>query len=147
MLPLLEGRINRTTFVIGSGLGLAILGLVVAIFIIPVALIDIVINGSRISAVFKPIYYIFLVPLLVYLCYFGILAIKRTHDCGLPGIPLFILFVGFMAAGRLSDVWLLNLAGLVLVALLFVIPGQRARNKFGPRPPARFRFSSLRIDG
>ncbi len=132
---------------IGSGLGLGIMILVIGIFIVPVALIDIVINGSRVSAAFKPIYYIvFLIPAIAYFLYFCILTIRRAHDCGYPGVPILTVFVIVELIGRMANLWLLSLGGFLLLGLLFLIPGQKTRNNFGARPPARFRLSSLRLD-
>lgn len=135
------------TFIIGCGLGLTIMILVIVIFIVPLALIDIVANGSHVSTAFKPVYYIvFLVPAFVYFVYFCILAIKRAHDCGYPGVPILLVFTIVEVVGRLADLWLLNLGALVLIGLLFLIPGQKTRNNFGARPPARFRLASLKLD-
>lgn len=147
MAVLLDGRINRLTFMIGSGIGLAIMILIITIFIVPVALIDIVVNGSHVSVAFKPLYYIvFLVPGFIYFIYFCILAIKRAHDCGYPGVPILLVFTIAEVIGRLADLWILNFVSLLLLGLLFIIPGQKTRNNFGARPPTRFRMSSLRLN-
>lgn len=143
-MPLLEGRIDRKTFVIASGAGLGVLLAVIAVFIIPIGLIDIVVNQSH-SINFKPVYFIFLVPAAVYAFYFSVLAIKRAHDLGLPGVPLLFLLGFLEVISKLTGWWVPHLLVLGMLISLIACPGHKARNKFGPSPHKRFRFANLRL--
>lgn len=144
-MPLLEGRIDRKTFIIGSGVGLGFLLGVIIVFIVPIALIDIVINLSN-DINFRPVYYIILIPAaVIYAFYFSVLAIKRAHDFGFPGIPLLGLVGILEVTSRLSGQWLPHLLVLMLLVVLIVLPGHKGSNKFGPSPHKRFRFANLRL--
>lgn len=144
MMPLLEGRIDRKTFVLGIAVGLGVLLAVIIIFIIPIGLIDIIVNQSnRVS--FKPIYFIFVVPAVVYIFYFSVMAIKRAHDFGWPGVPLLFLIGVSEVISQFTGWWLPHLLVLLMLLALCVLPSQKERNKFGPRPHKRFRFANLRL--
>jgi len=145
-MPLLHGRIDRRTFIIGNALAIAVLGVISAVFLIPLAVLDIVFNGSKASVVFKPIYYIFLIPAAIFCMYFFVLAVRRAHDFGYPGVPILLLFFGLQVGARLSDFWILNVASFLILFALCIVPGNKLRNQFGGRPPRRFKLSSLRLD-
>ncbi len=145
MMPLLEGRIDRKTFIMGSAVGLGILLAVIIMFIIPIGLIDIVVNQSH-SVNFRPVYFIFAIPAIVYAFYFGVLAIKRAHDIGLPGVPLLIIVGIAEFISRLTGWWIPHLLALLLLLLLVIYPSHKGSNKFGPRPHKRFRIANLRLN-
>lgn len=145
MLPAFNGRITRTTFVIGNAIGLGILAFIAFIYIVPLAILDIVINGSNASSVFRVLYSFYAIPALFYFFFFAVLFVRRMHDIGYPGMLILWLFIGLQVVARVADIWLLNLVGLLIVLGLCALPGQKARNNFGPKPQKKFSVKDLLI--
>ena len=145
MLPAYKGRINRKTFVLGNLIGLAALGFAALIYIVPLALIDIVVNGSEGSVVFRALYGLFVVPAIFYFFYFSVLFVRRLHDVGMPGMLLFWSFILLMGCARLLDIWILNVVALAILAAVVLLPGQKRSNAFGAKPGPKFRLASLVI--
>lgn len=149
MLPAYRGRINRKSFVAGNVLGIGLLGFAALIYIVPIAIIDILItsvaNFTAVEPVFKVLYSLFLIPAVFYFFYFSVLFVKRIHDIGYPGILLLWLLIGSEVAARVLDISLLNLLGVAIVALAVVVPGQKIRNKFGAKPTKRFNLKELSV--
>jgi uncharacterized membrane protein YhaH (DUF805 family) len=143
MLSLFAGRLDRKSYIVGNGLALGALIFAVLIVVVPVAILDLVINGPNSSQVFKVLYSIALIPAVMWYFFFMILMVRRLHDLGYPGLLIVILFTASEGAGRLLDIWILHLAGLVLIALLCTLPGQKSRNNFGNKPPKRFKMAML----
>lgn len=145
MLPAFNGRLTRTGFVIGNAIGIAILGFIAFIYIVPLAILDIVINGSNGSEVFKILYMLYGIPALFYFFYFCVLFVRRMHDIGYPGMLILWIFIGLEGVARVADIWLLNLAGIVIVLGLCALPGQKTKNTFGPKPHKKFAIKDLLI--
>lgn len=143
MLPAFKGRINRKTFLAGNIVGIALLGFAALIYIVPLALIDIVVNGQNVSPIFKALYALFLIPGIFYFFYFSVLFVKRMHDIGYPGLLILWLFIIGELVSRVADIWALNLVGLVLILGLCALPGQKRRNNFGPKPQKKFRGDDI----
>lgn len=143
MLPAYNGRINRKTFVIGNAVGLGLLGFAALIYILPLAIADIVINGSSGSTLFKFLYGLFVIPAIFYFFYFTVLFVKRLHDFGLPGMLILWTFIISQAGARVLHFPIITLLGIVVVLGLCVVPGQKARNNFGPKPHKKFRLNDL----
>ncbi len=79
MLPAFKGRINRKTFVLGNAVGLGLLGFAALIYILPIAVIDILVSkpgGS--SPVFKTLYFLFAIPVLFYLFFGAVLFCEKN---------------------------------------------------------------------
>lgn len=144
MLPAFKGRINRKTFVLGNGIGLALLAAVALIYIVPVAIIDIVISGSGGSSpIFKALYSLFIIPSLFYFFFAAVLFVKRMHDIGYPGMLLLWGFILIEILARVVDIWELNILGIVIILGVCALPGQKDRNYFGPKPHKNFRLHDL----
>lgn len=143
MLPAYRGRINRKTFLAGNVVGLSALGFAALIYIVPLALADIIINGSHNSSIFKLLYMLFVIPAVFYFFYFSVLFVKRLHDIGFPGMLILWLFIGSEIGARLLNLWELNLLGILIVLALCALPGQKSRNNFGPKPSKKFRSADL----
>ena len=143
MLSLFAGRLDRKSYIVGNGLALGILFAAVLIFVIPIAILDLLINGANSSQIFKVLYLIVVVPAVMWYFFFMILMVRRLHDLGYPGLLVVILFTLSEGAGRVLDIWILHLAGLILIALLCALPGQKSRNNFGNKPPKRFKIAML----
>jgi uncharacterized membrane protein YhaH (DUF805 family) len=143
VLPAYHGRINRKTFILGNAVGLGLLGFAALIYIVPLAIADIVINGSNGSIIFKFLYGLFVIPAIFYFFYFTVLFVKRVHDVGYPGMLILWLFIGAQVAARLLDQPIFTLAGIVLIVGLCALPGQKAQNHFGPKPHKKFRLDDL----
>lgn len=143
MLPAFKGRINRKTFFLGNIVGLAVLGFAGLIYIVPLALIDIIVNGSNVSPVFKALYALFIIPALFYFFYFSVLFVKRMHDIGFPGLLILWTFIIVEVVARVADIWMLNIAGFVILLAVCFLPGQRRRNNFGPHPGKKFKTSDI----
>ena len=143
MLPAYHGRINRKTFLLGNIVGLSLLGFAALIYIIPLAIADIVINGSNGSVLFKFLYGLFVIPAIFYFFYFTVLFVKRMHDIGYPGMLMlwafFILeFIAFFFGFRE-----LNLVVFIIIAGVCFMPGKKVRNNFGPKPHKKFKLQDL----
>lgn len=144
MLPAFHGRINRKTFVLGNAVGLALLGFVGLIYIVPIAVVEIVVGGSGDSSpVFKFLYSLFLIPALFYLFFAAVMFVKRMHDIGYPGMLLLAAFIALEVVARLADIWILNILGLVILLGVCALPGQKTRNNFGPPPHKKFKLRDL----
>lgn len=143
MLPAYHGRINRKTFVFGNIVGLAILGFAALIYIVPVAIIDIVINGSNPSSIFKLLYYVFLIPAIFYFFFFTVLFVKRMHDIGYPGILILWIFIFAQIVSQLLGIWQLSVLSFVILLGVCALPGQKIRNNFGPKPSKKFKINDL----
>ncbi len=144
MLPAFKGRINRKTFVLGNALGLAVLGFVALIYILPIAVIDIVVSGSGGSSpVFKVLYGLFIIPSLFFFFFAAVLFVRRMHDIGYPGMLLLWTFVILQLASRIADIWLLNIIGLIILLGVCALPGQKKRNNFGPPPAKKFKVHDV----
>lgn len=145
MLPAYKGRINRKTFILGNIIGLAVLGFGALIYIVPLALMDIVINGSNASAVFRVLYSLFVIPALFYFFYFSVLFVRRLHDMGFPGMLIFWSFIFMEGVARILDIWVLNIVGFLIILSICLLPGQKTRNNFGQKPGRKFKLSDLAI--
>lgn len=145
MLPAFSGRITRTTFVFGNAIGLGILAFVALIYIVPLAVLDIVVNGSNPSPVFPFLYSLFVIPTLFYFFFFSVLFVRRMHDIGYPGMLILWAFILVEAMARFLDIWMLNIVGLLIVLGLCALPGQKVRNSFGPKPHKKFALKDLVI--
>jgi uncharacterized membrane protein YhaH (DUF805 family) len=148
MLHAFHGRINRKTFLLGNMLGLSILGFIALIYIVPVAVIDLVVNasaGAGAGSVFKVLYGLYLIPVLFYAFYAAVLFVKRMHDIGYPGMFILIVFVISQVLSRIADIWLLNILAFVIVSVVCLFPGKKDRNNFGPKPHKKFRLRDLII--
>lgn len=145
MLPAYKGRINRKTFVLGNMVGLSVLGFAGLIYIVPLALIDIVVNGSNVSSVFKVLYALFIIPAIFYFFFFSVLFVKRMHDIGFPGLLILWIFIIGEGVARVADIWELNIAGLLLLIAVCFLPGQKKRNNFGPRPGKKFKMDNIAV--
>ena len=143
MLPAFKGRINRKTFFMGNIAGLMVLGFAGLIYIVPLAIIDIVVNKSTVSPVFKILYALFLIPAIFYFFYFSVLFVKRMHDIGFPGLLLLWTFIILEGVARVADIWMLNIAGFVILLAVCFLPGQRGRNNFGPKPGKKFKTDDI----
>ena len=62
MLSLFAGRLDRKSYIIGNGLALGVLLAAMLIIWLPVAILDLVINGSNSSNVFNVLYGIVIIP-------------------------------------------------------------------------------------
>jgi uncharacterized membrane protein YhaH (DUF805 family) len=145
MLPAYKGRINRKTFLIGNIIGLCVLGFAALLYIVPLAIMDIVINKSTVSSVFRVLYSLFLIPALFYFFYFSVLFVKRMHDIGYPGLLILWSFIIMEGVARVLDIWVLNIVGFVLIIGVCALPGQKARNNFGQKPHKKFKLADLAI--
>ncbi len=144
MLPAFKGRINRKTFLLGNAIGLGLLGVVALIYVVPVAICDIIISGSGGSnPVFKVLYALFIIPTLFYLFFAAVLFVKRMHDIGYPGLLLLWGFIILEVLAHLADVRLLNILGFVIILGVCSLPGQKDRNSFGPKPHKKFKIHDL----
>jgi uncharacterized membrane protein YhaH (DUF805 family) len=144
MLDLFAGRLDRKSYFIGNGLALAMLLGAVLIIVVPIAILDLLINNNRQSDVFSAFYLLAVIPGGMWYFFFMILMVRRLHDLGYPGLIAVILFTLIEAFGRIMDLWILNLLGILFIGLLCVLPGQRIRNKFGNKPPRRFQLAVLK---
>lgn len=145
MLPAYKGRINRKTFVLGNIVGLSVLGFAGLIYIVPLALIDIVVNGSNVSSVFKVLYAIFIIPAIFYFFFFSVLFVKRMHDIGFPGLLILWIFIIGEGVARVADIWELNILGFLLLLAVCFLPGRKKRNNFGPRPGKKFKMDNIAV--
>ena len=145
MLHAYRGRINRKTFVLGILIGLAALGFAALIYIVPLALIEIVAFGSEGSVIIRVLYGLFVIPIIFFLFYASVLFVRRLHDIGFPGMIILWSIVLLMGLGRVLDIWLLNLLAVLIVGLVTLAPGQKDRNRFGAKAPRKFSLKQLAI--
>lgn len=145
MLGAFKGRVNRKTFVLGNLIGVTALGFAGLIYIVPLALIDIIINKDFVSFIFRGLYALFLIPLVFYLFFFSVMFVRRLHDAGRPGMLLLWLFFGLLAAWKVTDIWGLNIAAFVILLIVTLVPGQKGRNPFGAKPGKKFKMDDLAI--
>ena len=145
MLPAYKGRINRKTFMLGNIIGLTVLGFASALYLVPLALIDIVVNVVGSDTIFKVLYALIVIPAIYFFFYFSVLFVKRLHDVGYPGMLILGAFTLLIAIAYFTDIGLLNLLAILIVLALAVIPGQKQRNHFGPVPSKKFKLDHLSI--
>lgn len=144
MLDLFAGRLDRKSYIIGNAVALGVLFVAVLIIVIPTAILDLLINSNRDSSLFDVLYMILLVPGAAWYFFFMILMVRRLHDLGYPGLLAVIAFTFIELAGRLLDLWILNLFGILFIALLCIVPGQKSRNQFGNKPTRQFHLTVLK---
>ncbi len=145
MLPALEGRINRKTYITGNLVGLGLLGLFCAIIVIPVAILDLALGNSRIAPVLDVMYFGVLLPVLLYAFYFSVLLVKRAHDLGLPGLLWVAGFFSLQVLARLTDFYLLNIASVFIILFFCLKAGTKGRNNYGPQPRRVIRLRDLKV--
>lgn len=146
MLPAFKGRINRKTFVLGNAVGLAVLGFIALIYIVPIAVIDILVSGTGGSAtVFRAFYALYGIPVLFYAFFASVLFVKRMHDIGYPGLLMLWAFILLQGVSRLADIWVLNIVGFIIVLGVCALPSHKIHNNFGPVPNKKFRLRDLII--
>lgn len=126
--------------------GLGVMGFIALIYIVPIAVIDIIVRGSDNAPwLFKTLYTLYFIPGIFYLFFFAVLFVKRMHDIGYPGMLILWSFIVIEILARLADIWLLNILGIVLLLAVCALPGQKGSNNFGPKPSKRFRLQNLVI--
>ena len=145
MLPAYKGRINRKTFILGNIIGLAVLGFAALIYVVPIAIIDIVVNKDALSVIFRVLYSLFLIPALFYFFFFSVLFVRRLHDVGYPGMLILWLLIGMLGLWKVTDIWGLNIVAFLIVVLVTLLPGQKARNNFGQRPGKKFKMADIAV--
>lgn len=146
MLPAFKGRINRKTFILGNMVGLGVLGFIALIYIVPIAVVDIIVKGSDNAPwLFKALYSLYLIPAVFYFFFFAVLFVKRMHDIGYPGMLILWSFIIMEGLARVADIWLLNILGFVVLLAVCALRGQNARNHFGPKPGKRFKLRDIVI--
>ena len=145
MLPAYSGRVDRKTFLIGICFGLGGLAIVALIYIVPIAVIDIIINKPGVTSVLSFLYKLYALPVLFFYFFFSILFVRRIHDLGYPGMLALFGFTGAIVLGKLLDFAVLNLLALLLLAVITLKKGQASRNNFGPKPPKRFKSENLKV--
>lgn len=144
MLPAYKGRLNRKTFVLGNIIGLCILGFLALIYIVPIAIVDILVSGAGGSSpIFKVLYSFFAIPSLFFFFYFSVLFVKRMHDIGYPGLLLLWIFIILQVVSTVISIWFLNILAFVVVLIVCAFPGQKVRNNFGPKPGKKFQIRDL----
>lgn len=145
MLPALNGRINRKSYILGNLIGLAALGAACAIIVVPVAILDIAANGSRISDVLGFFYYLVIFPVLLWAFYFSVLMVKRAHDFNSPGILWVAGFFASQIAARLLDLYMFNVLCFAVIVFFCAKAGSKGRNAFGLRPRDKFRLKEIKV--
>lgn len=148
MLPAYKGRINRKTFILGNAIGLGALSFAALLYIVPVAIFDIMIsafteNGA--APLFKVLYSLFLIPCIFYFFFFTVLFVKRLHDIGYPGMLILWVFIGIQVGSQLFGLWQLHLISLAILLAICALPGQKGRNNFGPKPSKKFRLQHITV--
>lgn len=145
MLPALNGRINRKTYVIANLVALAVLGAACAVIVVPVAILDIAANGSRISDVLSIFYYAVILPVFLYAFYFSVLLVKRAHDFNSPGLLWVMGLFASQIIARLFDLYIFNLLCILIVLLFCLKSGTKARNNYGQKPREKFRLKDILV--
>lgn len=148
MLPAFKGRINRKTFVIGNLIGLGVLGFIGMIYILPIAIIDLVVNSlakANASGFFKILYGFFIIPVIFWFFYFSVLFVKRMHDIGYPGLLILWGFIIVEVIGHLMTLPILNALGFLVLIGVALLPGQKVRNPHGPKPGKKFKLADLTV--
>lgn len=145
MLPALEGRINRKTYIIGNLVAIGVLIAFCSIIVIPLAILQLAIGNKTFDDVLSILYFAVIFPALLYYFYFCVLMVKRAHDIGYPGLLLAFGFTLAMIIGHFFDLYLLNILAILLIGLLCAMPGKKSRNNFGPVPRKTFKVDSLKV--
>ena len=149
LLDAFHGRINRKTFIIGNMVGLAVLGAAAVLFFVPIALIDLVVSSATDSSlgagIFKIIYSLFIIPAIFWFFFFSTLFVKRVHDIGYPGMLILFAFIAVEILGRLANIPIFNLVGIILMLVVILLPGQKGRTNFGAQPPKKFYLKNIII--
>ena len=127
----------------GNIVGLSALGFAGLLYIVPLAIIDIIVSGSNVSPVFKALYMLFIVPAIFYFFYFSVLFVKRMHDIGFPGLLILGFIIILELIARIVDIQILNIAGFVILLGVSALPGQKNRNSFGQRPQKKFKTADI----
>lgn len=145
MFNALSGRINRRTFIIGNAIAFFAMLSAAALIMIPLAIISIVLNSDTFDKIMGYLVLAIAFPAIFYILYFCMLMVKRAHDIGWPGLLIVVSFFGLLAAGRLFDIYLLNILAILIFLFFCLKPGAKARNDFGPVPRKRFKFENLKV--
>ncbi len=146
MLNALSGRLNRRTYIVGNVIAIGALIFVCALIMIPLAILSLVLHSKLFDEGVSLLVKILILPLMLWLFYFVVLMVRRLHDINLPGLLVVVVFFGLMAIGRVMDIWLLNLLGMLIVLTICLIPGKKHRNQFGPHPRKRVNFDDLKVN-
>ncbi len=148
MLPAFKGRINRKTFILGNIIGLGVLGVIAMIYVVPIAIIDLVINSlakANASGFFRILYMLLIIPAIFWFFYFSVLFVKRMHDIGYPGMLILWAFIAVEVIGHLLNLPILNAFGFITLVGVALLPGQKVRNPHGPKPGKKFKLADLTI--
>lgn len=142
---MLNGRINRKTFIYGNLIALAILIFVTMLVMIPVAILELVMNNKTADSVLNSAFYLLALPVIIYIFYICVLMVKRAHDLGWPGLLISIGFVLSLVLAKVLDINYFNMVAVLVIVGLAIMPGAKKRNNFGPTPRKKFSFEALRI--
>ena len=142
---MLNGRINRKTFIYGNLIALAILIFVSMLVMIPVAILELVMNNKTADSVLNSAFYLLALPVIIYIFYICVLMVKRAHDLGWPGLLISIGFVLSLVLAKVLDINYFNMVAVLVIVGLAIMPGAKKRNNFGPTPRKKFSFEALRI--
>lgn len=119
--------------------------MVSAIIVLPIAILDIALGNSRFGPVLDVMYFLILLPVFLYAFYFSVLMVKRAHDFSSPGLLwVFILFL-MLLVSRVTDLYMLNLLFILVIAFFCLKPGTKGRNNFGPQPRRFLRLRDLKV--
>lgn len=142
---MLNGRINRKTFIYGNLIALAILIFVTMLVMIPEAILELVMNNKTADSVLNSAVYLLALPVIIYIFYICVLMVKRAHDLGWPGLLILIGFVLSLVLAKVLDINYFNMVAVLVIVGLAIMPGAKKRNNFGPTPRKKFSFEALRI--
>ena len=145
MLKAFKGRINRRTYIVGNLMAVGFLAVAVFLIVIPIALLQLLLDGRTGSDLLPLFYVLSAIPAILYYLYAIVLLIRRTHDIGFPGIILAACFTGLLVFGRLFDLNILNVLGILIILTLAVVPGQSKKNSFGPKPRKKLSKNKLKV--
>lgn len=143
---MLNGRINRKTFILGLALATAVLVAICTLVVLPLALLDLVINNKIIDSILSVLYYIVAFPGFLYLIFISIMMVRRAHDFNMPGLLMVLLFIGSIGLGFVTDIHYFNIGATLTIVALCLVPGSKTRNRFGPAPRSRFSVKGLKVN-
>lgn len=122
---MLNGRINRKTFIYGNLIALAILIFVTMLVMIPVAILELVFNSKTVDSVLNTAFYLLALPVVIYIFYICVLMVKRAHDIGWPGLLISIGFVLSLVLAKALDINYFNMLAVLILVGLALVPGAK----------------------
>lgn len=142
-MSLVQGRINRRTFIAGGALSLFLTGAIVFFLMAPFVFIELVAswqNNAFINLLEKAF---LIIPGGFLLFATFALVSRRAQDFGSNGTNWTLLLIGLVVANHFLSQMILSLATAAVLGFLCLKEGDKRRNNYGGKPPKKVHLPAV----